>query len=143
MQTTNDTDPFLPPKPPMFPEELEHAGITLKSHWPTPKIILDEPGAKYILSYVKNYDPHAAHTFMDLAFTDVYIYQKDGRQSLVFADKITTKHDTYGSCDIMVFLDTINNGRADHPWRTIMFGMLSLGLFQFKSTPERETDGIF
>ena len=104
--------------------ELLNAGFIEGPHWPRPEVC-QYFGAVYLFSYRRT-------DGID-TIEDVYLAADDltGRQSLIFADSFTNRHETYASVDLTVFLDGINNCAKDHHWRVIMFGLLAVGKFKF------------
>lgn len=108
--------------------ELLSAGFVEGPHWPKPEAC-DHFQAVYLFSYNRTDGINTIE--------DVYIAAEDkGQQSLIFADSVTARHDTYASVSLMVFLDGINNCGKDHHWRVIMFGLLAVGKFKFDHNSE-------
>ena len=111
--------------------ELLNAGFVEGPHWSKPEVC-QYFEAIYLFSYQR-----ATDKFGGSHIEDVYLAADDmGRQSLIFADSVTTKYDTYSSVDLMVFMDGINNCARDHHWRLVMFGLLAVGKFRFDHNSE-------
>lgn len=125
--------------------ELQRIGVSHTPHWPCPGVCRLGAGdnfSRYLFSVNPQYDELDHNNTNDIV--DVYLYTNpvSHQQSLVWACKYSTEHDSYNSAELSVILNgalegpKLKHGKPTNLYHLFVWIMLGSGLDCFTYNPK-------